>query len=187
MADLDKILLVFEGRFAYIQAYTQIKRLLEKHGVSHEEFEEWKKGKAKRVAQAKTTQTRTRKKSYVPPSPQKQTRRACPECGEWLQLTEVNNAPCCMTDDPDMHSVWTCLGSIKKKDSDGEWIEVPTCGWQEFSKKYPAEEAEPYIEDIPVNEPRPIVRARNKKRKKSRIVHPRDHNMLYYKNINRRG
>jgi hypothetical protein len=161
----DKILEAFVD-FKCVQQAIQIKKKLDEHEKSWEEFAEWVQDKAKRTAEERTIRY---EKGQSPQSVEDDTtlvKRRCPRCSaSSLHLIPVNE--CCQSQvGGNWKSMWYC----------------EECDWDQLSRKSVWEEKKPYI--VATNAEKP--RHAKKKKKKSRIIMPNEHRMLYYGDQRRR-
>ena len=110
----------------------------------------------------------TNREIKVPKEPRQEPRRKCPNCGKPLVIRPVNNSTATIIEHyPELKSVWVC----------------DACKFDEYSEKSIADESKPYLVKA---ETTPMSKGAKRRKKTSGIIHPREHNMLYYGNPRRR-
>lgn len=169
--EISKALEAFQG--ATLQSVNQVKRKLEAYGISWHEFDEW-------LAKEKEG-GRLPKRKHVRP----QTGRECPVCLENgqsrnLKLMDVNATKCTQLGGP-WKSMWYCGWC--------EWDEVSELTAAEEGAKHAIERSNLDPDSNAIRRLDAEVKSHRKKRtkkKKSLIVRPSEHRMLYYKSTRRR-
>lgn len=158
----DKLLGTFTLRV--LQSVGQVRRMLDSESVPWEDFDSWL---AETLASHVDTDNRPLK-----------VERLCPDCGELLVLMSVNTTNKNRVEGNDWSSMWFC----------------DECNWNELSAFPRVIESDKYMVEVTDEEWDKIQKStvpdrnfkKSKTKTKKRIVSPRDHHMLYYRNPRRR-